>query len=152
TIVVMLLITIPCWSQSVTATLRGTVHDPGGAVIPSATVTATNTEKGIERVVATKERGDYVITQLPAQTYEISIAAPGFQTQKHDKFVLQVSQEARLDVTLSVGELTTDVVVSAGAPLIQSENSSIGAVLDEQKIRELPLNSRNFWQLAQLDP
>jgi hypothetical protein len=139
-------------AQSVTATLRGTVHDPAGAVIPGATVRATNTEKGIERTVTTNEKGDYVITQLPAQTYSISISMSGFQTQTHDRFVLQVSQEARLDATLSVGELTTDIVVSEGAPLIQSENASVSAILDEQKIKELPLNSRNFWQLAQLDP
>ena len=87
--VVLFLVTIPCLSQSVTATLRGTVHDPAGAVIPAATVTATNTEKGINRTVTTNERGDYVITQLPAQSYSISVSAPGFQTQTHEKFVLQ---------------------------------------------------------------
>src|SRR2546429_9348563 len=64
------------FGQSVTATLRGTVHDPGGAVIPNAVVTATNTEKGIERTVVTNESGNYVITQLPAQTYSIAISAP----------------------------------------------------------------------------
>jgi len=121
-------------------------------VIPGAAVTATNTEKGIERSVTTNESGDYVITQLPAQTYAISISAPGFQSQTHDRFVLQVSQEARLDVTLTVGELATEIVVNESAPLIQSEDAAIGAVLDEQRIRELPINSRNFWQLAQLDP
>src|ERR1051326_1490335 len=82
--------------QSVTATLRGTVRDPAGAVIPNAVVTATNTEKGIDRTVVTNESGNYVITQLPAQTYSIAISAPGFQSQTHEKFVLQVSQEARL--------------------------------------------------------
>src|ERR1041385_3188888 len=87
----------PVFSQSVTATLRGTVKDPEGAAVPGATVTATNTEKGIERTVMTNERGDYVITQLPAQTYSISVSLAGFQTQTYDKFVLQVSQEARLD-------------------------------------------------------
>src|SRR5215831_11833390 len=133
-IVVLLILTTPSIAQSVTATLRGTVHDPGGAIIPGATVTATNTEKGINRTVTTNETGDYVITQLPAQMYSISISAPGFQTQTHEKFLLQVSQEARLDVTLTVGALSTDVVVSEGSPLIQSEDASIGVVLDEQKI------------------
>src|SRR5205823_462814 len=108
--------------------------------------------KGIERTVVTNESGNYVITQLPAQTYSIAISAPGFQSQTHEKFVLQVSQEARLDVTLAVGGLSTDIVVSEGAPLIQSEDAANGAVLDQQKIQELPINSRNFWQLAQLDP
>jgi hypothetical protein len=148
----LLLVVRPVAAQSVMATLRGTVHDPSGAAVPLAVITATNQDKGIDRTVSTNESGDYVIVQLPAQSYTISIAAPGFQTRRYDNFVLQVSQEARLDVTLAVGELATEVIVSERTPLVQSEDAVNGAVLDEQKIRELPINSRNFWQLAQLDP
>ncbi len=151
-VLAMLVLVYPGFGQSVTATLRGTVHDPAGAAVPGVTVTATNTEKGIERTVLTNERGDYVITQLPAQTYTITVSLAGFQTQTFDKFVLQVSQEARLDVTLKIGALSAEIAVTGAAPLIQSEDAANGAVLDEQKIRELPINSRNFWQLAQLDP
>ena len=139
-------------SQSVTATLRGTVHDASGAALRGAIVTAKNTDKGIERITKTNDSGDYVIPQLPAQTYAITVSADGFQPRTYKDFVLQVDQEARLDATLSVGSVSQEVTVTAAAPLIQSEDSSNGAVIDEQKIKELPLNGRNFWQLAQLNP
>jgi hypothetical protein len=140
------------WSQGVTATLRGTVRDSSGAAVRGATVTANNTDKGIERSTTTNETGDYVIPQLPAQTYSITVNANNFKPRVFNGFVLQVDQEARLDATLDVGSVAQEVTVTAAAPLIQSEDSSNGAVIDEQKIKDLPLNGRNFWQLAQLNP
>jgi len=147
-------ISIPAagFAQSVTATLRGTVHDQTGATVRGASITVTNLEKGEKRVVTTNESGDYVVLQLPAQAYSIAVTAPGFNSVVNDHFVLQVNQEVRFDATLAVGKVSEEVQVSAGAPLIQSEDSLNGAVIDEQKIKELPSNSRSFWQLAQLDP
>lgn len=140
------------WAQSFTATLRGTVRDQSGAVIPGATITVRNVSKGWTRTTVTNESGDYVVTQLPADSYAVTAQATGFKTEVREGIVLQVGQEARLDFTLVVGELEERVVVTAGAPLVQSENAMVGNVIDEQKVKELPLNGREFWQLAQLAP
>ncbi len=139
-------------AQSFTATLRGTVRDPSGAVIPGATITIRNVNKGWTRTTVTNESGDYVVTQLPADSYAVTAQATGFKTEVREGIVLQVGQEARLDFTLVVGELEERIVVTAGAPLVQSENAMVGSVIDEQKVKELPLNGREFWQLAQLAP
>ncbi len=139
-------------AQSFTATLRGTVRDPSGAVIPGATITIRNVSKGWTRTTVTNESGDYVVTQLPADSYAVTAQATGFKTEVREGIVLQVGQEARLDFTLVVGELEERIVVTAGAPLVQSENAMVGNVIDEQKVKELPLNGREFWQLAQLAP
>ncbi|WP_263356031.1 TonB-dependent receptor [Acidicapsa ligni] len=139
-------------AQGISATLRGTVRDSSGAALRGAKVIARNTDKGIERTTVTNESGDYVLPELPAQTYAITVSADGFQPRVYKGFVLQVDQEARLDANLTVGSVAEEVTVTTTAPLIQSEDSSNGAVIDEQKIKDLPLNGRNFWQLAQLNP
>jgi hypothetical protein len=148
----LLAVAAPVFAQSVNATLRGTVHDASGASIPGAVIVVTNTEKGEKRTTTTNSNGDFTVTQLPAQEYSISVSAPNFRTVVNDHFVLQVSQEARFDPVLSIGDVSENVEVNTGSPLIQTEDSLNGAVIDEAKIKQLPTNSRNFWQLAQLDP
>ena len=140
------------YAQNVNATLRGTVKDASGAVIRGAAVTITNTEKGITRSVSTSDTGDYFALQLPAQTYAVRASAQGFRAEAHENFKLEVGQEARLDFTLTVGSVSEQVTISEVAPLIQSENASVGGVVEEKNIKELPLNGRQFWQLSQLVP
>jgi hypothetical protein len=151
-IILVSLVSKKSWSQGTTATLHGSVHDGTGSAIRGATVVAKNTEKGTESSAKTNDSGEYVLPQLPAQTYSVTFTADGFQPRTFTGFVLQVDQEARLDAVLPVGDVSQQVTVTAAAPLIQSEDSSNGAVIDEQKIKDLPLNGRNFWQLAQLNP
>lgn len=139
-------------AQSFTATVRGTIRDESGAVVPGANVTIQNMNKGWARTTTTDSQGDYVITQLPADTYAIMVQLTGFKTEVREGIVLQVGQEARIDFTLTVGQLEERVVVTAGAPLVQSENAMVGNVIDELKIKEMPLNGREFWQLARLAP
>jgi hypothetical protein len=143
---------VPAAAQSFTATIRGTVKDQSGAVVPGANITVQNTNKGWTRTTVTNDLGDYVVTQLPADTYSISAQLTGFKTEVREAIVLQVGQEARIDFSLAVGGLEEKVVVTAGAPLVQSENAMVGNVIDEQKIKEMPLNGREFWQLARLAP
>ncbi len=138
--------------QSVNATLHGTVKDASGGAIAGATVTIKNVEKGITRTVITDHSGDYVAAQLPPQVYSIEASSASFRTETHNDFVLQVGQEARLDFLLNVGNTNQVINIVDTAPLIQSENSSVGGVVDEKNIKELPLNGRQFWQLAQLIP
>ena len=143
---------VPMFGQDINATLRGTVHDSSGAVINRAVVKITSTERGVTRSVVTNGSGDYVAAQLPAESYAISASAPGFQVQTHKDFILQVGQEARLDFTLQVGQATEQIEVAGSASLIQSEDQSIGDVVDEKKVKELPLNGRNAFTLALLAP
>jgi hypothetical protein len=143
---------LPSFGQDINATLRGTVHDSSGAVISGAVVKITSTERGVSRSVVTNGSGDYVAAQLPAESYAISAVAPGFQAQTHKDFILQVGQEARLDFTLQVGQATEQIEVTGSASLIQSEDHSIGDVVDEKKVKELPLNGRNAFSLALLAP
>ena len=143
---------LPSFGQDINATLRGTVHDSSGAVISGAVVKITSTERGVSRSVVTNGSGDYVAAQLPAESYAISAVAPGFQAQTHKGFILQVGQEARLDFTLQVGQATEQIEVAGSASLIQSEDHSIGDVVDEKKVKELPLNGRNAFSLAPLAP
>jgi hypothetical protein len=135
-----------------TATLRGSVTDQSGAVIAQAKVTLQNVSKGWARSTTTSEAGDYVFTQVPPETYSLTVEQPGFVSEERKDVVLQVNQEVRIDFALKVGSTSDRVVVEAAAPLVQSENATTGAVVDERKIKELPLNGREFWQLAQLSP
>jgi len=141
---------VPMFGQDINATLRGTVHDTSGAVVPHAQVKITSSERGVSRSVVTNGTGDYVAAQLAPESYTVSAVAPGFQTQTHKDFVLQVGQEARLDFTLQVGQASQQIEVTGDAPLIQSEDQSIGDVVDEKKVKELPLNGRNAFTLALL--
>lgn len=142
----------PLGAQGVRATLVGHVMDESGAAVPSATVTITNTGTNQSRVVPTDGSGNYVIPQLLPGDYVLTVEATGFRKEIHRGLVLETGQEARLDITLKLGTVAEVVEVSAEAPLIQSENMSIGGVVDQKKIVELPLNGRDYLQLAQLQP
>jgi hypothetical protein len=143
---------IPAYAQDFNATLRGTVADGSGAVITGAVVRIVSTERGAARSLVTNGSGEYVAAQLPAESYAVTASAPGFQVQTRKGFVLQVGQDARLDFVLQVGQATEQVTVSEAAPLIQSEDHSLGNVVDEKKVKELPLNGRNAFTLALLAP
>jgi len=150
---VLLLLTLIATSVlAQTATLRGTVADQTGAVIQDALITVKNTDKGWTRSTRTDESGNYVVPQLTPDTYSVSAQAPGFKVEEYTGVVLQVSQEARLDLALKLGDPREHVQVVEYAPLVQSENASTGAVVDNQKIVELPLNGREFWDLAKVAP
>ncbi len=149
---VLALVLIPAWAQNVSAILRGTVHDRQGAVLEGATVSVLNPGTGITRTAVTNKSGDYVVPQLPASTYTVTVSAPGFQVSTFNGVVLNVQQEARVDAVLSVGNVTEQVEVTSTGILLQSENPINGSVIDREKLQELPTNSRNFWQEAQLNP
>jgi hypothetical protein len=143
---------IPAFGQDFNATLRGTVQDGSGGRISGAAIEITSAEKGTTRTTITNATGEYIAAQLPAQTYVITVSYPGFQTQVRKDYTLQVGQESRLNFTLEVGQSSERVEVTAEASLIQSEDHSLGAVVDEEKVKELPLNGRNAFSLALLAP
>ena len=123
-----------------------------GAVAPNVSVQATNLATNTSRKALTDGAGNYSIPFLPAGDYTVTVSHPGFQTQKAERFTLQVQQTARLDFKLTVGNVSERVEVSASAAVLQTENATVGTVIDSSKIVDLPLNGRNFIQLAQLIP
>ena len=151
-ILALALLTTPAYSQGVTASIVGTITDATGAVLPGVTVAATNEGTGLRREVFTNESGNYTIPLLPVGTYSVETALPGFRTEIRTGITLNVDARARIDFSLQVGQLTESIEVVSEAPLVQTEDSSVGFVVDRRKVTELPLNGRRFEQLVNLVP
>ena len=139
-------------AQSELATLTGSVADSSGGVIANAEVTVTNQGTNISSTGKSNENGRYVVPSLKPGLYTLAVSAPGFKKYVNNALTLQVNQTARLDIELTIGEVTQEVTVSAEAPLLEVDTSGRGAVIDERKIVELPLNGRDYNQLATLSP
>src|SRR5215468_6484410 len=138
-------------AQSDTARLQGTVTDPSGAAIAGAVVNVTSVETGRLTSVTTNELGYYAATALPPGNYKVEIVQKGFKKVSRT-LDLQVAQLGVADFQLTVGEATETVIVEAGSPVINSQDSAIGEVVEGSQITQLPLNGRNFSQLATLVP
>jgi hypothetical protein len=138
--------------QTDTGALTGLVSDPSGAVIQLAVVKVVNQDTGITAAVTTNDKGFYFAPNLRPGTYRVSASHPGFKLSERSGISLQIGQTARVDVRLEVGEVQDKVSVTAETSLLASETSDRGSVIDGQKIVELPLNGRDFMQLAQLSP
>ena len=130
----------------------GTVKDASGAIISAATVTVTETQTNAEEKIATNSAGEYVATELRPGIYTVKAERAGFKTAVEAPFKLDINQVVRVDFSLVVGSVQEQVVVTAAEPLVESETSSIGQVIDESRVHQLPLNGRDFIQLAYLSP
>src|ERR1051325_1407515 len=142
---------LPVMAQNPTGSIRGTVTDPQGAVILNAAVTVTNKATGDTRKVSTGGDGIYAVENLLPGEYEVKIEAQGFATQIITARV-QVGNTTSGDAALRVGTTGEIVDVTAEAPIIDKQNYKIDGVITRQKIDALPLNGRNFLQLALLEP
>ena len=140
------------YPQAITAKVVGTVTDPTEAVVAAANVTITNVQTNQTRTTATNEVGHYEFPFLAIGTYRLGVEAPGFQKSEITNFNLNVAQVLRLNIVLRVGEVTETISVEAGALNLQTEDATVGTVIDSQKVVELPLNGRSFVQLALLTP
>ncbi|MCI0627265.1 MAG: TonB-dependent receptor [Acidobacteria bacterium] len=150
TIVLLFWIAPSGWSQ--TATLVGTIKDPSGAVVVGVSVSARHIETNIAHSGTTNEQGDYRIPLSRIGHYQVRAEQAGFKAALWPEVIVQLGQTLRLDMALEVGELAESVTVDSRAPLVRSETSSLGEVMDNRKILELPLNGREFLQLATLTP
>jgi len=139
-------------AQLQTGRVVGTVLDQQHAAVPGATVTVTNLATNISRTVTTDGEGNYVVTPLEPGLYRISAALEGFQTTVRDRVELTVGQSARVELTLSLGALSTDLIVTAKAPLLNTESATLSHVVTNEQIVDLPLNGRGFYELAKLTP
>ncbi|MEZ5402162.1 MAG: carboxypeptidase regulatory-like domain-containing protein [Bryobacteraceae bacterium] len=140
------------YAQQTTATLVGTATDSSGSVLAGVTVRVKNADTNVVRETSTDGTGNYTVPFLPSGRYSIAAAASGFRTQNVQAFQLDVGQTARIDLRMELGEVTESVEVVADNAVLQTESATVGAVIDGAKIVDLPLNGRNFVQLAQLVP
>jgi Carboxypeptidase regulatory-like domain/TonB dependent receptor len=140
------------FAQQEAATITGEVHDPSGAVVPNAAVTITNIDTNISVAVVTNDRGSYTVPNLRPGNYSLTAEAPGFTKTIRTGLTLQVAQVVRVDVALQGTQLSETVQVVGASPLLETMTSSRGSVIDQRKIVELPLNGRDYNQLALLSP
>src|SRR3989338_1570676 len=137
-------------AQLPTGTILGQVKDASGAVVPMATVTVVNVETGQARTITTGNDGSYRAPALPVGRYTVKFEKTGFRTETQTGLVLEVAQELVMNTTLQVGATTQEVVVTGEAPLVNTTGSSLGGVVNEDKIADLPLNGRNYINLSLL--
>ena len=137
-------------AQKDTGSIVGTVKDSSGALIPDAKITVTETEKGTTFVTSSDTSGEYVASPLNVGRYKVTVERQGFKTAVAGPIELDVQQRAVVNVTLQVGEMVIKVEVNTAAPLLETETSELGQVVNNRQVVNLPLNGRNFAQLALL--
>lgn len=138
-------------AQVTTGTIIGTVSDPGG-VVPGAAVTIREVNRGTTDTIVADSAGSYTAPFLSPGTYTVEVNVAGFKKWVRAGVILQVNQRARVDAELEVGGVSETTTVTASAPLLRTESSEVGTVIEERAIKELPLNGRNFAALVYLTP
>lgn len=133
-----------------TATLSGTVKDPSGAVLPGAQITVHNLGTGVDRTLTSDGAGQYVAPSLPPGDYSIRVTASGFSAYTVQSFTLQVDAKSNVDIPLAPASAGETVQVESATPLINSESITVGQVIDQQTVQEVPLNGRHFLDLTVL--
>ncbi len=136
--------------ESASSGIVGQVTDSSQAGVPGATVTVTNVGTSAQRIATTDAQGGFSIPNLPPATYQVRVEKSGFQTALLNSFELRVGDIAHPVITLGVGAVTESVNVQAEAPLLQTQSGTVGQVIDQKQIENLPLNGRNLVQLASL--
>src|ERR1700735_780239 len=132
--------------------ITGEVRDPSGALVPSARVKVTNTGTNLTRSTTTNTAGLYSFPDLTPGMYDVRVVSAGFDTVVKTNVELQVQETARVDFTLAVGQSTQTIEVGANMALLATENATVGTVIEEQRIADLPLNGRSFFSLVALSP
>ena len=139
-------------AQTPTGEITGTVSDSTGGVVPDANVTVTNTGTGAQRSAKTNDSGIYDFAALTPGTYNLKIEKEGFNSEIRNNIELQVAQVANFDTTLNPGNVSQSVNVEAEAIMLQTEDATVGTVVENRRIEDLPLNGRNFLSLTALTP
>src|SRR6266849_2027239 len=145
---------MPCASYSQdTGYISGTVIDKSGAAVAGAEITLTNTAGSLTRTTSSNNDGAYVIAGLPGDSYNLSVAAKGFQKYTAQNIKLNVAEKARIDVTLTVGAMSEEITVTGeSVAQVETQSSDLTSIITGKQINELVLNGRNFTQLVNLAP
>jgi outer membrane receptor protein involved in Fe transport len=148
-----LVLALPCLARAqATGTISGTITDPTGAVVPGATVEAKNQATGQLRAATTGPEGFYTIPLLPPGKYEVKASLTGFSTVIQSGVGVTVAETSRVNLAMKTGAATESITITEAAPLVETANGTLGIVIEEKKIVDLPLNGRNFAQLGTLIP
>jgi hypothetical protein len=140
----------PATAQIGTGTIKGVIVDSSGAAMPDVGIAVRNQETGALRATRTTGSGDYVVSGLLPGHYAVSADKPGFRAMSVPEFELRVDQTAAVNLTMMVGNATQSVVVTASAPLLDTDTADLGQVIDTRRVEGLPLNGRNYLDLATL--
>jgi len=156
TLFLLLLVAIgfatPSWAQKDAGTMVGLVRDTGGAAIVGAKVTVEDVDRGVQMTLSTSDQGEYVASPLHIGRYKVTVEKPGFKKAVSEVVELNVQGRVAINMTLQVGQISEVVVVTGAQPLLETETSELGQVVDQKRVSNLPLNGRNFAQLALLSP
>src|SRR5215218_1287409 len=151
----MLVAALPATSSALaqsTATLQGTVTDSKGAVLPNATVIVRNRNTSTERTTQTDSDGIYQVAALPVGLYSIEVRVQGFKTQVADQVTVEVAKTVVQNFQMDVGAISEQVLVSSDVPVIETTTTSVGTVINQRTVQEIPLNGRHFVDLGLLIP
>src|ERR1700687_1195758 len=141
---------IPMWAQKDAGSIVGTVKDQTGAIVANAKVTVSDVERGIHLETTTNDSGEYVAGPLHVGRYTVTVEHPGFKRAVTPPVDLEVQQRIALNIALEAGQISESIEVPAATPLLETETSELGQVVDNKRMANLPLNGRNFAQLALL--
>ena len=133
----------PAFSQTITGTILGVVQDPSGSIVPKASVRIRNSGTNVETNLETGSNGDYAAPNLPTGTYSIEVSAPGFKTYEETGIAVALDGKARIDITLTVGNVSDSVKVVASAQRLQTDASDLNTTVSTQAIESLPNIGRN---------
>ncbi|MBI4483900.1 MAG: TonB-dependent receptor [Acidobacteria bacterium] len=139
-------------AQVASAVISGTLRDETGALLPGVGVEVKNVETGVTRSLVTGEGGTYHAPNLSPGRYQVAASLTGFQTEVRSGIVLSVGRQAVVDFTLKIGEISEQVTVVGEAPLVDTSSAALSELVDDKKIRDLPLNGRDYVQLTTLQP
>jgi len=142
----------PLLAQVAAGEVTGVVKDPAGAAVPGATVTVTDIETNLQRVVISNREGVYTAAGLAPGAYRIDVELPGFKPLRRGGVHLATGEKARIDFDLAVGDVREHVTVVADAPIVRGETASLGTVVEHEQVVQLPLNGRAFITLSALAP
>jgi hypothetical protein len=145
---VLLLVNPSLAAQFTTASLGGTVTDPSGGAVPAAKVSARNKDTALARSVESASDGGFLFSSLPVGTYSLTVEKAGFSTYVQDGIVLTLNQAASVPVTLKVGKTTEEITVTANAELVASRDATVGQLVDQKRVADLPLNGRQAQSLV----
>ena len=149
---VLLAMGIPALAQVPVGSIRGVVKDSSGATVPGANVTIRNEETAQTRTVASGEDGEYLAPALPVGHYDITTTHAGFKTEARQGLTLNVGDNLLVNFTMEVGTTQQEITVTGEAPLVNTENSTLGGLVNEHQIVDLPLNGRNYMDLSLMQP
>jgi hypothetical protein len=146
------IVVAPLQGQQVTGAIQGQVLDPSGAPVVGATVTAKDVDRGTSLTTQTNSEGLYNLPRVPVGRYEVRAESKGFTTAVQQQFTLELNQTAKVDFNMKIGQITETVEVTSAAPMLQTENTFVGTIINSTTNEALPLATRNYVQLTLLAP